>query len=120
MDAATLTSRIHAKADKELVEKTSEAFDQFGSALIGLGVYPVNVRFTVHKNCLMDLGTDDPKRETHVQMDLNRILECARRRVVEVAMDANRTKAVDAYMRRIEELSEQMQELQVDMQELQS
>lgn len=117
-DAHTITSRIHEKADKELIAAVSAACSDFRHSLSKLGVNCYDVRVPCHRTYLTDkdgrsLGTDG--MADNVYQKLENILDCLPSAAFTQAADGNRTKALDAFMQRVDTLSNEVESLQQEV-----
>lgn len=121
MNAETITTRIYAKADAELKAKIEAAIGVFKTTLRDAGVSTYDMRPQIHRNFLRSTDTKELPYATMPEllaMEFDQLFRFMPEAAFAVAYAKNRTAAIDAYMRRIEELGARCDQLEQEINEV--
>lgn len=123
MSAETITTRLHAKADADLRVKIETALKNFRQELADAGVSIAYMRPKIHRNFLCGVDSKELPYAAFpelIAMQFDQLVRSLPEAAFAVGCENNRTRAVDDYMRRIEELAEKCEELEQQISEVQS
>ena len=111
----TITSRLHAKADKELEKKIKAAITAFQRALLDVGVNTYYMKPSLHRSFLYDLGGNRipvdsiPER---IVVDFDQLIKVLPESAFAIGFESNRIREVTDFMKRVDELGARCDELQ--------
>ena len=117
----TITTRIHDKADAELKQKIEAAVATFKTTLRDAGVSTYEMRPKIHRNFLRSTTSAELPFNAMpelIAMEFEQLAHNFLEAAFAVSFIGNRTRAVDAYMKRIEDLASKCEELQSQIDEV--